>query len=201
MLNTFCHPRSTTTSSDPFDIGLYGRGRWKFVFLQHGVTYDDLSRWLNGEPMHMMITSSCAEHEGIVGDRSPYPLSEKEVALTGLPRHDRLLAKADAIPESAQRLVLVMPTWRDYLLEAPTGGHARQQKRGSPTRSTCGSGTSSFLTSLARCHRGGSAEALLRPSPQPSVSCPRLWRPAARGSGPLHRVRHPRGDCSRARHR
>ena len=114
----------------PFDIGLYGRGRWKFVFLQHGVTYNDLSRWLNSKPMHMMITSSCAEHEGIVGDRSPYQLSEKEVALTGLPRHDRLLAKADAIPESAQRLVLVMPTWRDYLLEAPTGGHARQLKAG-----------------------------------------------------------------------
>ena len=44
-----------------------GLRRWKFVFLQHGVIHNDLSRWLNAQPIRIMITTTEAEHRSIVG--------------------------------------------------------------------------------------------------------------------------------------
>ena len=78
----------------PFDTADFGPNEWRFIFLQHGVTHNDLSRWINSKPISMLITSTKAEHASIVGDGSPYRYSSKEVVLTEMPRHDQLLRKA-----------------------------------------------------------------------------------------------------------
>jgi CDP-glycerol glycerophosphotransferase (TagB/SpsB family) len=105
---------------------LHGPYRWKFVFLQHGVIHNDLSRWLNRLPIRFMVTTTEAEHRAIVADGTPYLLSEKEVERTGLPRHDRLLAIARAVPDDCRRTLLVVPTWRDYMLGPQGHGHQRE---------------------------------------------------------------------------
>jgi glycosyltransferase involved in cell wall biosynthesis/CDP-glycerol glycerophosphotransferase (TagB/SpsB family) len=103
-----------------------GPRRWKFVFLQHGVIHNDLSRWLNAQPIRMMITTTEAEHRSIVGDGSGYLLSDKEVARTGLPRHDRLLDVSRRLPAERRRSILIAPTWRQQLLGPQGAGHRRE---------------------------------------------------------------------------
>lgn len=111
----------------PYDVKAYGGGRWKFVFLQHGVTHNDLSRWINSKPIRLMITATQNEHDSISGDGSPYVFSEKEVSLTGFPRHDTLLSKARRLPPRKRNTILIMPTWREHLF-APnaTPGSSRE---------------------------------------------------------------------------
>ena len=105
----------------------YGERRWLYTFLQHGVTKDDLSGWINPKPISLMITATPDEQASIVDDGTPYIFTDREVRLTGFPRHDRLLALGEAVPASDRKLILVTPTWRRYLLAESIGrGNARQ---------------------------------------------------------------------------
>jgi CDP-glycerol glycerophosphotransferase (TagB/SpsB family) len=87
--------------------------RHRFCFLQHGIT-KDLQPGLNSAHADMLITAANAEYRAFVGDPR-YVYTEREVRLTGFPRHDELLRKAEAVPEP--RTVLVMPTWRENLVD------------------------------------------------------------------------------------
>ncbi|HEE6697163.1 TPA: CDP-glycerol glycerophosphotransferase family protein [Campylobacter coli] len=82
-----------------------------FIFLQHGVIKDDLSRWLNQRKIDIFITSTKAEYNSIIGDCNQYKFSTKEVVLTGLARWDALIK--NNILNTKQ--ILIMPTWREYL--------------------------------------------------------------------------------------
>ena len=84
--------------------------RVRFVFLQHGVTKDDLSAWLNryNKNIFGFVTSSEAEYRSIL--RGAYHYTEREVWLTGMPRCDLLSAGAP------KKQITVMPTWRQYLM-------------------------------------------------------------------------------------
>ncbi|EPU1614670.1 CDP-glycerol:glycerophosphate glycerophosphotransferase [Campylobacter coli] len=82
-----------------------------FIFLQHGVIKDDLSRWLNQRKIDIFITSTKAEYDSIVGDFNQYKFSTKEVVLTGLARWDALIK--NNVLDTKQ--ILIMPTWREYL--------------------------------------------------------------------------------------
>lgn len=98
--------------SDPMDMrDLTGQPPYKLAFLQHGVIKDDLSRWLNQIRLDFMVASTSLEHASLIGGR--YKLTGREVALTGLPRHDALLRKAAA--GRPGRTVLFCPTWREHL--------------------------------------------------------------------------------------
>lgn len=89
-----------------------------FIFLQHGVIKDDLSGWLNGvEQIDCFITSTNDEYESIINNDSRYAYGEKEVVLTGLPRHDKLLNDL----HKKQNIILIMPTWRQNAVGALTG--------------------------------------------------------------------------------
>ncbi len=84
-----------------------------FVFLQHGVIKDDLSGWLNTkEEINCFITSSSAEYYSISNDFTKYFCSKKEVFLTGLPRHDKLINNYS----QPERLIVIMPTWRQSIV-------------------------------------------------------------------------------------
>ncbi len=82
-----------------------------FIFLQHGVIKDDLSRWLNQRKIDIFITSTKAEYDSIAGDFNQYKFSTKEVVLTGLARWDALIK--NNVLDTKQ--ILIMPTWREYL--------------------------------------------------------------------------------------
>jgi CDP-glycerol glycerophosphotransferase (TagB/SpsB family) len=99
---------------------------WYYTFLQHGVTKDDLSVWINRKPIDLMLTVTPDEHAAIVGEHTPYRYTEREIAMTGFPRHDRLLELARHTPPDDQRLILVSPTWRrELLLDLVAGGNDR----------------------------------------------------------------------------
>jgi glycosyltransferase involved in cell wall biosynthesis len=85
------------------------------AFLQHGVIKDDLSRWLNPYEFDLFIVSTEAELASVVDDGTGYVYTAHETQLTGLPRFDRLLAKAADTAPGERDLVLVAPTWRSWL--------------------------------------------------------------------------------------
>jgi glycosyltransferase involved in cell wall biosynthesis len=80
----------------------------EFVFLQHGIIRDDISRWLNkyNKNIKLFVTSVKPERESIL--KGNYGYTEDVVQLTGLPRYDKLQN------EPAGKLIL-MPTWRESL--------------------------------------------------------------------------------------
>ena len=79
--------------------------RQKRVFLQHGITKDDLSDWLNryNKNFDMFVTAARPEYESILA--CPYYYGENVVKLTGFPRFDRLRNNRD-------KIITIMPTWR-----------------------------------------------------------------------------------------
>ena len=52
----------------------------------------------------------------IVDDRTTYRYTTREVKLTGLPRFDRLLEEGKRFPPDQRDLILIAPTWRQWLL-------------------------------------------------------------------------------------
>lgn len=80
----------------------------KLVFLQHGVTKDDISDWLNRYKKNFLgfVCASAVEAQSILSGN--YFYGESEVWLTGFSRFDRLY-------EAEGKYITVMPTWRMYL--------------------------------------------------------------------------------------
>jgi len=102
---------------EPFRLATGHKPEWKFTFLQHGVIKDDLSRWLNSKNISNFVTTTPAEHASIAGSGSPYVFTTREARLTGLPRHDRLARLARKASSTGQkRSIVIMPTWREYLV-------------------------------------------------------------------------------------
>lgn len=87
---------------------------FQFVFLQHGVTMNDLSHWLNQKPIRLFVTAMPKEYSSIAHPDSPYVFTERETLLSGFPRHDSLISKADTAKADS---IVIMPTWRKYLTE------------------------------------------------------------------------------------
>lgn len=79
-----------------------------FIFLQHGVTKDDISGWLNlfNKNIKGFITAAYPEYDSIL--HGTYFYTEKEVWLTGFARFDRLY-------QNSKKKITFMPTWRKYL--------------------------------------------------------------------------------------
>ena len=94
----------------------------KFVFLQHGITMNDLSSWVNSKKnLQCFITSTVDEYKAISSDYTRYKLSKKEVKLTGFPRHDNLL-RGNVVDSN---ILLIMPTWRKTIVGEPIDGNSR----------------------------------------------------------------------------
>lgn len=82
----------------------------RFIFLQHGITKDDISSWLNrySKNIYGFITAARPEAQSILANNN-YHYGEKHVWMTGFPRFDRRY-NADA------KQITIMPTWRKYLI-------------------------------------------------------------------------------------
>ncbi|MCL2746185.1 MAG: bifunctional glycosyltransferase family 2 protein/CDP-glycerol:glycerophosphate glycerophosphotransferase, partial [Coriobacteriia bacterium] len=77
-----------------------------FVFLGHGITLHDLSKWLNkhSKDIKLFITAARPEHESIIDGN--YLYGSDVVKLTGLPRYDYLQTR------NQEKQILFLPTWR-----------------------------------------------------------------------------------------
>ncbi|MFM4944022.1 CDP-glycerol glycerophosphotransferase family protein [Aeromonas bivalvium] len=82
---------------------------YKFVFLQHGITKDDQSEWLNSRKIDYLVTAARHEFSDISG-RGRYRYTSQETVLTGFPRYDNLVKR-----DESKRQILIMPTWRKGL--------------------------------------------------------------------------------------
>ncbi len=102
----------------PFTLGNGLKPKWEYVFLQHGVTKDDISAWLNSKRPRLVVTTTEPEHRSIVGNGSSYILSAKDTAMTGMPRYDRLARLDDEIGQARESTITIMPTWRKDLVTA-----------------------------------------------------------------------------------
>ena len=97
---------------DPFrDYGEHYRNllrKTRFVFMQHGVISNDMSRLLDKDMIELdgFVTSTNREYKSVL--EGNYHYTDKEVWLTGLPRFDGLVDKSD-------KIITLMPTWRAYL--------------------------------------------------------------------------------------
>ncbi|EOT0009368.1 CDP-glycerol:glycerophosphate glycerophosphotransferase [Campylobacter coli] len=98
--------------------------RQQFAFLQHGVTKDDISKWLNSKKIDLFITSTQAEYDSIINDYNRYKFGKKEALLTGFARHDVLLKNN----KSDTKRILIMPTWRANIVGNITNFNKRDLK-------------------------------------------------------------------------
>ncbi|MDQ7994043.1 MAG: CDP-glycerol glycerophosphotransferase family protein [Propionicimonas sp.] len=99
-------------TSPPNWPGIAGEPGWQFHFLQHGVAHDDLSRWFNSRPLDTLVCTTPQEYASFTEDGGNYVFTDREVLLSGLPRHDELLRKARSVAPDERRLIVFLPTWR-----------------------------------------------------------------------------------------
>ena len=85
---------------------LSGLAKSKTVFLQHGVTKDDVSHWLNRYDKRIFLIATVSEKERESFLTSNYGYSEEFVKVLGFPRFD-FLEKLDGKKE-----IVFMPSWR-----------------------------------------------------------------------------------------
>jgi CDP-glycerol glycerophosphotransferase (TagB/SpsB family) len=78
------------------------------IFLQHGITKDDLSDWLGKDKMgfSLIVTAAQKEYDSFLD--APYGYTAKNLVKCGFPRYDKLENKP-------ARKILIMPTWRQNL--------------------------------------------------------------------------------------
>lgn len=84
---------------------------YRFVFLQHGITKDDISGWLNrfNKNISIFVTAGVPEYKSIL--EGNYFYDESVVKLTGFPRFDNLTRMG----KNVKKKVLIIPTWRKSL--------------------------------------------------------------------------------------
>ncbi|EAI2560577.1 capsular biosynthesis protein, partial [Campylobacter coli] len=99
----------------------YITSKQQFIFIQHGVIPNDLSKWLNSKKIDLFVTSTKAEYKSIANDYNRYKFGKKEVALIGLARHDALLKNN----QCNARQIIIMPTWRANIVGVALGSSKR----------------------------------------------------------------------------
>ncbi|HHY1569015.1 TPA: CDP-glycerol:glycerophosphate glycerophosphotransferase [Campylobacter jejuni] len=112
-----------SSSADEY-LMRYVASSQQFIFLQHGIIPNDLSKWLNSKKINLFITSTKSEYNSIANDYNRYKFGKKEVLLTGLARHDALLKNN----RFNIKQILIMPTWRVNIVGSVTGSSKRELK-------------------------------------------------------------------------
>ena len=93
---------------------IFGRKK-KYIFLQHGITKEDISNQINKLiiDLDIFITATQDEYKSIIENKA-YGFN-KEVKLTGLARFDNLKNY------KTKNQILFMPTWRSYIIPIDSG--------------------------------------------------------------------------------
>lgn len=79
------------------------------IFLQHGVTKDNVSRWLRRYDKDLSLLVTVSDREAISFLDQGYNYDEEIIHVLGFPRFDNLN------DESNKRQILIMPSWRRQL--------------------------------------------------------------------------------------
>lgn len=105
-----------SSQGDAWVINAFGKNEkfyrdmfeYDFVFLQHGITKNDQTAWLNymNKNIKMLVTATIPEYESFLDLN--YGYTKDEIKLTGFPRYDNLV-------NEREKLIAVMPTWRQSL--------------------------------------------------------------------------------------
>jgi len=100
-----------------------------FIFLQHGITKDDMSGWLNRfeKNIRLLITAAKPEYESFL--QYDYYYRPENILLSGFPRFDRL-------ENHPQGKLMLAPTWRHNLLEESRHHKSGIRQRSSTFKST-----------------------------------------------------------------
>jgi hypothetical protein len=101
--------------------------KWRYTFLNHGVIKDDLSNWLNSRDIEVFVTSTPGEYESICGEGTRYLCTTKETTLSGMPRFDRVREAGLRFPPEKRDLILIAPTWRNWLVAPLATGSQRRE--------------------------------------------------------------------------
>lgn len=108
---------------------LFGAPSYQFVFLQHGITKDDISRWLNGKKIDLVVSATVDEYKAFTWANSPYEYKYYNSALTGFPRYDNLYRLAQNKQQhGGKRTLFIMPTWRQSLRDAMQEAETDEQR-------------------------------------------------------------------------
>ena len=112
----FLADKVISSQADVWVLNPFGRSEkyyrdiftYDFVFLQHGVTKDDISSWLNlyNKNIRMFVTSSNDEYDSLIN--GTYYYDKNVVKLTGMPRFDNLY-------DESKKKIAILPTWRKAL--------------------------------------------------------------------------------------
>jgi len=79
------------------------------IFLQHGITKDNVSSWLNKYDKNLIMFLTVSKLEYLSIFKYPYNYKKETVRLLGFPRFDNLKNEKD------KKQILIMPSWRRYL--------------------------------------------------------------------------------------
>lgn len=81
---------------------------YQYIFLQHGITKNDISGWLNynDKNIKVFVTAANKEYDSIINGN--YGYNKDSVKLTGFPRYDNLT-------NNPKKIIAIMPTWRKAL--------------------------------------------------------------------------------------
>ena len=99
-----------------------------FIFLQHGITKDNISKWINKFRKNIKLFVTCAtdEYNSIINDEDEYIYTKEEVKLLGFPRFDKLTS-------NSQKKIVFMPTWRKKITESMKVKDNSSEREYSPT--------------------------------------------------------------------
>lgn len=80
----------------------------KYIFLQHGITQNDISGWIGryNKNFSGIVVAANSEYNSFFEFDYRYP--KNNIWLTGFPRFDRL-------EDNGEKRITIMPTWRKYL--------------------------------------------------------------------------------------
>lgn len=95
---------------------IFGIPNYKYVFLQHGITVTDISKWLNTKRIDLIISATEDEYNAFaLSPESAYEFKAQEVALTGFARYDSLMQPDNAVKKTEVPTLFIMPTWRNNM--------------------------------------------------------------------------------------
>lgn len=149
---------------------IFGAPSYQFVFLQHGITKDDISRWLNGKKIDLVVSATEGEYKAFTWENSPYEFKYSQSALTGFPRYDNLyrLSQNKQNRADGPRILFIMPTWRQSLRDAMKQAGTKAERLQVLTDSEFYQAWWTFLESPQLQERISSGELIVRFMAHPS---------------------------------
>lgn len=119
-VNISSHKGGKPNAAVCYLLEIYGLLKNKRVFLQHGITKDDAELfYYKNTKMRLFICGAKPEYD-FVRERFGYP--EENVVYTGFARFDQLPKQ----PENCKRLILVAPTWRNWLFKVSSNPYKNE---------------------------------------------------------------------------